>query len=132
MSPTPKRPGTNADHERFVRRDSRPFAAVPEPLDEEEVTGKHEGDELRELRGRRPTRERLHRLEDKHDALDAKVDGIDSRTSRMEGKLDTALAFITESGKTQRTRISTNGKVMIAIFCAAITTIGTVLVAVLT
>lgn len=136
---SPKRPPTAHDRDVFVRKTPpRPFA-VPEPVeDEEEVTGKHDGDELRELRGRRPTRERLTRLEDKHDGLDEKVDGIDekvdgidSRTSRMEGKLDTALAFIADNGKTQRVKISTNGKVLIAIVTAALTTVGTVIVAVL-
>lgn len=128
---SPKRPPTAHDRDVFVRKTPpRPFA-VPEPIEDEEVTGKHDGDELRELRGRRPTRERLTRLEDKHDGLDEKVDGIDSKVSRMEGKLDTVLAFITDSGKTQRVKISTNGKVVIAIVTAALTTIGTVIVAVL-
>jgi outer membrane murein-binding lipoprotein Lpp len=39
----------------------------------EEVTGAYEGDELREIRSRRPTDKRIERLEDKHDELRSDV-----------------------------------------------------------
>jgi hypothetical protein len=129
-SVNPKRPITDTSRDVFVRKTPPRSFAVPEPI-EDEVTGKCEGDDLARLRGKRPTDERVSRLETKHDKLDDKVDAIDSKMSRMEGKLDTALAFITDRGQTQRTLISTNGKIIIAIVTSALATIGTVLAAVL-
>ena len=57
-------------HETIVRRDSPGLSeAIPRPFEGEDVTGNYEGEELRARRSRRPTGERLNRLEDKHDAL---------------------------------------------------------------
>jgi hypothetical protein len=100
---------------------------------EEECTGKYDGEDLATHRSRRPTPERISRLEAKHDQLGEKVNEIHGDVREMKGALTTALDFIklkeTESGKTTRTRITTNGKILIGIIGAAITTIGTVLVA---
>lgn len=107
---------------------------------DEDATGKCEGDELDAKRAQRPPDVRFRHIEKNHDelkkyvveTLSAKVDATHGDVREMKGKLDTALAFITENGKTQRTKISTNGKIVIAIVTSAIATIGTVLVAVLT
>lgn len=64
-------------------RESHP---IP-PIIEDEVTGKYEGDELDARRAKRPTDERLKRLEDKHDALDAKVDVIAGDVQKINGEL---------------------------------------------
>jgi hypothetical protein len=104
--------------------------AVPEYVCDD-PTGQYQGEELQRARERRPTPQRISRLEDKHDKLDEKVDPIDSRTSRIEGKLDTALAFITDQGKTHRTRITTNGKVIVTVVGAIVTALTSIAVAVL-
>jgi hypothetical protein len=99
---------------------------------EEELTGKHEGDELAELRAKRPTHDRIARLEVKGDATA-------QAQARMEGKLDAVhdavikllTAKTAEDGKTARIRITSNGKVTIAIATAAIAAAVTVLTQVL-
>ncbi len=63
-------------------------AAVPESF-EDEVTGAHAGDDLKRLRARRPTDQRLERLEDKHDELRDIVTRIEVSHGEMNGKLDT-------------------------------------------
>lgn len=50
----------------------------------DEVTGNYQGDELRDIRARRPTPERVQRLEEKHDALLAKLDEHGERIGRVE------------------------------------------------
>jgi hypothetical protein len=54
---------------------------------EEDVTGNFAGPELQAMRARRPTPARLLRLEDKHDKLDTKVDGIAQNVAEMRGEL---------------------------------------------
>jgi hypothetical protein len=124
----PKRPPTNADRDFLVRKTpAKPFA-VPEPIEDDEVTGKHEGDELAQLRAKRPTHDRIARLE-------VKSDEHATTGARVEGKLDAVLVLLTtkasEEGKTARIRITSNGKVIIAIATAAIAAAVTVLTQVL-
>lgn len=125
MSPKRMQTQTERDFDGLAARRGRD--SVPVMVDEE-ITGKHDGDELAQLRSQRPTDQRVARLEAKHDELAKSV-------SRMEGKLDTAIDFIkvkaSEDGRTARTRISTNGKVLIAIATAAIGAVVTVLTQVL-
>jgi hypothetical protein len=120
----PKRPPTNVDRDVYVRKTPPKAFAVPVPIEEEEVTGKHDGDELARLRAKRPTHDRIARLEVKGDATAA-------ATSRMEGKLDAVLALIparvVEDGRTARAKITTNGKVLIAIGGAAIAAVVTII-----
>lgn len=120
---SPKRPGSLADRDDYVSKHPAPATsalqlAVPHEV-QDPVTGVLQGPALVEARKKRPTDERVGRLEDKHDKLDEKVDAIDSKVSRMEGKLDTALSFITHSTNqqhmTNRVRISTRGKVIIGV-----------------
>jgi hypothetical protein len=124
---------------RFQSQSERDFAglaakrereAVPAFV-EEECTGKYDGDELKEARALRPTDKRLEKLEDKHDKLDEKVDAIHGDVREMRGELKSAISLLSEGHKTQRVRISTNAKILIAIATAAIGAVGTVLVAVL-
>jgi hypothetical protein len=126
---SPKRPLTDTTRDVYVRK--TPPKGVPVEVDEE-VTGKHEGDELAQLRAKRPTHDRIARLEVKSDAQA-------TATARMEGKLDTVIALATakataevaETGRTARTKITTNGKVLMYIagaVIAAIVTIVTLLV----
>ena len=76
---------SRAVQHRDHRRQPEPEAATPVFVPEE-VTGNYEGDELKKMRARRPTDERLTRLEDKHDVLDAKVDGIAVDVAGMKGQ----------------------------------------------
>lgn len=64
-------------------RDGRPIE-----FDAEEVTGKLLGEELAETRSRRPTPERLNRLEVKHDQLAADVGEIKESVAKIDGKLE--------------------------------------------
>lgn len=57
-----------------------------ESFSAEEVTGVLEGDDLRTARSHRPTDERIFRLEEKHDVLDAKVDRIEVAVADMGGQ----------------------------------------------
>ena len=61
----------------------------------DDVTGNYEGEELARARARRPTPERLERLEKgrdedrgDHKKLVEKVDGLSTAVARVEGKLD--------------------------------------------
>lgn len=80
----PKRAGTHAgrvqsptDHDRFAA----PRSGVPHPLDEDDKTGRYEGEELAMERAKRPTEQRVGRLEKKHDALAGDV-------REIKGKVD--------------------------------------------
>jgi hypothetical protein len=123
-----KRPGTNADRDIYTPKTPAKGHAVPVAIEEEEVTGKHDGDELAMLRAKRPTHDRIARLE-------VKSDDAAKSNARVEGKLDAVLVLLTgkatEDGKTNRIRITSNGKVTIAIAIAAIGAIVTVLTKVL-
>jgi hypothetical protein len=80
---SPKRPLTNADRDIYTPKTQTPAKGVPVEV-EEEVTGKHDGDELAMLRAKRPTHDRIARLEVKGDATA-------QAQARMEGKLDRPL-----------------------------------------
>ncbi len=132
MTPPPKpkrfQSQTERDHEGIAAKRER--EAAP-PFVEPEITGNYTGEELAEMRAtQRPMPTRISRLEQKHDSLDAKVGDIDTRTARMEGKLDTALALIiperSEAHKTERHKVDARTKVIIAIVGAIGTAIGVV------
>lgn len=93
--------------------------AAPVEFASEEDSMAHDVDERKVLRSKRDTKERLEKLEDKHDRVDSKVDGIDSRLSRMEGKLDTALSVLVPDRKeahvTERARIDSRTKIILGI-----------------
>ncbi len=62
----------------------RAQTAPPVEEIEEEVTGQHSGEELRKMRARRTTGERVDRLEVKHDHSDAKIDAHGERIGKLE------------------------------------------------
>lgn len=142
---SPKRPDT-AD-ERAEQRDTYTaktpprgvalqLAAVPD-FTSEDCTNRIDisEDQKAELRATRSPDGRLTSLEKWRVETDKRHIEIVGKLGTVDGKLDTLSAFLgvktAEDGKTQRAKITTNGKVLIAIVVAAISTIGTVLVAVL-
>lgn len=86
--------------------------AVPVEL-EEDVTGRYEGDELRSMRSRRSSEERISRLEGKHDGLAATVgetridvaqlkvesDEHGKKLDKIDQKLDLIVAGRVEFGR---------------------------------
>ncbi len=64
---------------------------------EPEATGNYEGEELRRIRARRPTPQRIERLEDKHDLLVVHVADLREGFGRVEGQLE----LLVEQGKEQ-------------------------------
>jgi hypothetical protein len=127
MTRTPVR-GVRMVTDRDVLVDKHPQLSAPHEIDDP-VTGVLQGPALAAARSKRPTDERVGKLEAKHDKLDEKVDVIATQVSRMEGKLDTALSFIqtaaTQKHITDREHISTRGKIVIA----ALTTLGVIVAA---
>jgi seryl-tRNA synthetase len=98
---------TERDAEGYAAKLKREAAPIAPASDEDSMA--HDIPVRKEIRAKRDTKERLSKLEDKHD-------GIDSRLSRMEGKLDTALSVILpEHHKTTRAKIDGRTKVVIAI-----------------
>lgn len=57
-------------------------------VDFDDATGKYDGDELREIRNRRPVPDRITRLEEKHDALVKEVSDTRREVANMAGKLE--------------------------------------------
>jgi hypothetical protein len=126
MTP-PKLPRMQSQTERDMagmaakrEREAAPFEVEPE------ITGNYDGAELDEMRRKRPTDERIGRLEQKHDSLvrtvtDFRVD-IGSRVGEMSGKLDTVLAHVTASHReqqaTERVRIGSRAKVIVGVATA--------------
>ena len=107
--------------------------ATPEFI-AEDVTGQYQGEELARFRARRPTDERIGRLEAKHDKLVETVGAVDKTVANMAGKLETFLETIAadrrEQHQTERMRIGSRAKVIIAIVGAigkAIGVVGTML-----
>lgn len=60
--------------------------AVPAEMPHE-ITGQYAGEELRAIRSRRPTDERIERLEDKHDALHEIVTETRVAVGEMRGEI---------------------------------------------
>jgi hypothetical protein len=96
----------------------------------EEVTGVYEGEELARFRSRRPTDERIGRVEVKLDRGDERLGALEQTVAKMDGKLDTVLDFIKSdrdnTHQTERIRIGSRAKVIIAIVGAIGTAIGVV------
>jgi hypothetical protein len=114
--------------DRFVRTPKTPpqgiavQLTVPEPCDDE-VTGRYEGDELRAARKKRPTDERLERLEAKADdmvalkasvgVLNAKIDGVSGQISLLAGSVQ-QLAARDAVDYAARVQLDTARKVTVA------------------
>jgi hypothetical protein len=137
-----KRPNTQSDdRDTFVTKTppkgvALQLAAAPDFV-KEDCTGRVDltEDEMAEIRSTRPVDGRLVSLEKWRVEQDKRHIEVVSTLGKMDGKLDTLSTFLgmktEQDGKTHRARITTNGKALIAIVVAGITTIGTVLVAVL-
>lgn len=104
-----------------------PASGTPEFV-KEEITGVYEGDELKAIRARRSTDERIGRLEDKHDKLVESVTDVRVCVGEMNGKMDTVLDFIkttqSENHRTERMRIGSRAKIIVAIVGAVGTGLG--------
>lgn len=68
-------------------RHAAPAQGVPE-FEVEEFTGRYEGEELAAMRKKRPTDERIGRLEEKHDSLTTTVNNLRVDVASIDGKLD--------------------------------------------
>jgi hypothetical protein len=126
MSDRPRTPRSGVPHKDYTGRKTSPGYAIPDFV-EPEATGNYEGEELARIRARRPTSERLRRLEEKHDALSETVIDLRVGIGTMSGKLDTVLTHVTathrEQQVTERTRISSRAKIIVGVVgavCAAI------------
>jgi uncharacterized coiled-coil protein SlyX len=82
---------------------------------EEEATGRYEGEDLKRIRAKRKTDERVARLEDKHDALAETVTEIRVDVGEMRAEVRTLVkhveAALVEQHQTERVRI--NGRTQI-------------------
>lgn len=87
---SPKRPN---DRDVFVLKHQSPAAGVPVEV-ERDITGNHSGDDLRELRSRRPTGLRLELLEEKHDHLAAAVTDMHLETTAEFGDIKATLGEV--------------------------------------
>ena len=85
------RPQSHQDRDAYVPKHQTPVGGVPSFV-VEECTGKYEGADLQAIRSRRPTPERIRRLEDKHDALDRVVIRMDSKLDTLKEMADAAAA----------------------------------------
>lgn len=90
----PTDPITRSAMERRAR-EQRERESVPETWDED-ITGRHEGEELARLRARRETKDRLARLEVKHDELANAVGETRVAVARVEGQLEVLPELVTE------------------------------------
>ncbi len=120
---SPKRPD---DRDVFVSK-ATPRTGIPVELPEE-VTGQYQGPELAYYRSKRPTHERVERLE-------AKADLTAVTLAAMVAKLDTVLDFIktdrNHEHQTKQLHISTRGKVIIGVVGALCTAAGIIATAAL-
>lgn len=104
-----KRPQSQPDRDVIVHKHATPAAGIPTFLDED-CTGKHEGDDLREMRARRPTDERVGRLEDKHDELVASVGEWRIETTEQLGNVNAGLGKLTGAVEGLRTVVDSSLK----------------------
>jgi hypothetical protein len=116
-------------------RERRKREAIPVEFETEDedftgqcARGEIDTDELAKKRADRSDKVRIEKLE-------AKADQTATSLIRLEAKVDTVVGLLTgksaEEGKTARTKITVNGKVLIAVVTSAIAMIGTVLALVL-
>lgn len=98
-----------------------------------EITGRYDGDELLQMRSKRPTDERIAKLEAKHDTLVETVTEVRLDVREMRAEVRTLVKHVelalSEQHKTERVRISSRAKLMIAIVGAVGTAIGVVVAA---
>lgn len=137
-----KRPGTS-DDSRDIRTPKTPprgvalqLARAPDFV-EEDLTGRIDisEEEKAALRAQRPEDKRLLSLEKWRTESTKWQLEVTGTLGKVDGKLDTLSQFLgmktAEDGKTARAKITTNGKVLIAIVTAAIGALVTILTLVL-
>ncbi len=104
--------------------------AAPEEFANEEDSMAHDVPVRKEIRAKRDTKERLGKVEEKQDKLEDKVSAIHGDVREMRGELKTALSLIAPERKevhtTERHRIDSRTKIIIAIVGAVGTAIGVV------
>lgn len=109
---------SQADQRDILVRKDTPVTGIPGPVFDD-PTGQCEGEQLRAIRARRPTPERIARLEEKHDSLAETVVEIRVGVGEMSGKLDTIIQHVLVDRKevhaTERTRIATTPNIIKAI-----------------
>jgi hypothetical protein len=100
--------------DRYVPKHKTP-TAVPAFI-EEEATGRYEGEDLKRIRAKRKTDERVARLEDKHDSLAETVTEIRVDVGEMRAEVRTLVkhveAALTEQHQTERVRINGRTKII--------------------
>lgn len=131
------------DRDVLIRKDT-PMrgSAIPHEV-EHEGTGVHEGDELRAIRERRPTPERIRRLEkngdDLRDGFDEFKTEVVGRLTKVETHVEQLVEWKKEERAEQRQRAQTNagiekvrlnnrGKIIVALIgvvTAGISVLGT-------
>jgi hypothetical protein len=115
---------------------SKARAAVPEPVFDD-ATGRYEGEQLAQIRSRRPTEQRIAHIEKAQDEIRAEqkrqaetsVDML-VMLGEIRVELRTTVDFIKlshgEQHKTERARIGSRTKIMVALFTAAGTVAGAI------
>jgi hypothetical protein len=105
---------------------------VPVPVPEfGDITGQYEGVDLARARAKRPTEDRLGRLETKHDDLAKVVGALEKGVANIDGKLDVLPQLLellkgrhTDEHTTKRHGMTTRAKVVGTIAGALVTLIG--------
>lgn len=87
-------------------RDVRvPKEAVPDFV-VEEATGRLEGEQLRFARSRRPTPERISKVETRQDKLESSLAETREQVARMDGKLDTLVTLASKADAERERRVA--------------------------
>ena len=84
-----RRPGTIAGDRNEDRRHRTEPRGIPVELPDD-ITGQYEGEELRTFRGKRPTWQRLDRLEDHKDQAIAMFAAVDAKLGMLVGHAEKA------------------------------------------
>jgi uncharacterized coiled-coil protein SlyX len=118
--PVFRRARSHQDRDHYVSK-ATPASGIPaETFDD--PTGQCSGEQLARARSRRPTPERISRLEAKHDELAETVTEIRIGVGKMSGQLDTLVQHVLADRKevhaTERTRIATTPNIIKAIGAA--------------
>jgi predicted transcriptional regulator len=118
-----------------ARRVRERIGAVPEFV-AEEVTGQYQGEELAQMRARRPTDQRIARVEEKFDALESTVSDMRVEVGKIDGKLDVLPRLLsllegknTNEHETKRQGMASRTKVIVTVVGAVGTAIGAVVAA---
>lgn len=135
---TPPKPRMQSQTERDLagiqaRKERESQSAAPTVEISGEITGNYTGPELLAMRSKRGTDERIGRLEEKHDTLVETVTEVRLDVREMRAEVRTLVkhveASLSEQHKTERVRIDSRTKLMIAVVGAVGTAIGVIVTA---